>query len=117
LVLLFTMLASPVWAAPVKIAVPVPAGKKSSGAAKVRSALVAALNEQGAKAVTNGDADFEIRLTVKKAPKKRFVAEAQLLGNDGKVVKTRTGHLRKGWGGQGRERVGDGLGSGRRGRT
>jgi hypothetical protein len=82
------MLASPVWAAPVKIAVPVPAGKKSSGAAKVRSALVAALNEQGAKAVTNGDADFEIRLTVKKAPKKRFVAEAQLLGNDGKVVKT-----------------------------
>lgn len=80
--------ASPGLAAPVKIAVPAPPGKKTSGAAKVRAALVAALNEQGAKAVTSGDADFEIRLTVKKAPKKRFVAEGQLLGNDGKVVKT-----------------------------
>lgn len=104
------LVASSAWAAPVKIAVPVQPGKKTSGAAKVRAALVAALNEQGAKAVTSGDADFEIRLTVKKAPKKRFVAEGQLLGNDGKVVKTVRATYGKGGAGKAGSELGTALG-------
>lgn len=93
-----------------KIAVPVPPGGKNSGAAKVWATLTAALNEQGAQAVTSGDADFEIRLSVKKAPKKKFTAEAQLLDSQGAVVKLARATYGKGGAGKAGTELGTVLG-------